>query len=242
MILVADPGTPWSEFCLRHADRVVALVGDAPVPSWVREQPELRGCDVLLVDCPVATSAEWLDALEPRAHHRIVRPTLHQDAARAGRRLAGCSVGLVLSGGGARALAHIGVIEELLAAGIEIDRVGGCSMGAFVGAMFALGMEPDEIDEGVTRGVKRRPLNDYHLPRYSIIRGERVGQIIERNLPGQIEEMPLDYFCVTADLLSGEQVVHRRGTLYTAVGTACRFPGWCRPTWTADRCWWTAGC
>jgi NTE family protein len=52
----------------------------------------------------------------------------------------------VLSGGGARAFSHIGVLEELTAAGITIDRVVGVSMGAFVGALFAMGADADEID------------------------------------------------------------------------------------------------
>ena len=76
------------------------------------------------------------------------------------RRLSGRSVGVVLSGGGARAFSHIGVLEELVAAGVEIDRVAGVSMGAFIGAMFALGMDAEEIDARCyEEWVRRRPLS-----------------------------------------------------------------------------------
>ena len=81
------------------------------------------------------------------------------------RRLCGRSVGIVLSGGGARAFSHIGVLEELLAAGVEIDRVAGVSMGAFVGALFAMGLDADEMDARCfEEWVQRRPLSDYTRP------------------------------------------------------------------------------
>ena len=61
------------------------------------------------------------------------------------RRLSGTSTGIVLSGGGARAFAHIGVLEELTAAGMTVDRIAGVSMGAFIGALFAMGHDADAI-------------------------------------------------------------------------------------------------
>ena len=67
------------------------------------------------------------------------------------RRLSGRSVGVVLSGGGARAFSHIGVLEELLAAGLEIDRVAGVSMGAFVGGLFAMGLDPTRSTRAASR-------------------------------------------------------------------------------------------
>ena len=71
--------------------------------------------------------------LDPIESH-VVRPARADlDLERLARRLSGRSVGIVLSGGGARAFSHIGVLEELTAAGVEIDRVAGVSMGAFIG-------------------------------------------------------------------------------------------------------------
>ena len=111
------------------------------------------------------------------------------------------------------------MIEKLVGAGIEIDRVRGTSMGSFIAAMFALGMDPDEIDAHCYETwVRKRPLTDYRVPRVSLIRGERVRNAPLSDLPGTIEELPRDFYEVTADLLSGEMVVHRRGPLYLAVG------------------------
>ena len=136
-------------------------------------------------------------------------------------------MGVVLSGGGARGFAHIGVLEELLAAGITIDRVGGCSMGAFVGALFAMGLEPQEIRARCREElVDRNPLGDYTLPLVSIVRGQRARAMMTRSFgSARIEELPRDYFCVSCDLLSSDLIVHRRGLLFEAVGASMCLPG-----------------
>ncbi len=150
-----------------------------------------------------------------------------EGARRLARRLAGRSVGVVLSSGGARGLAHIGVLEELLAAGIVIDRVGGCSMGAFVGAMFAMGMPPAEIHVRCHEElVARRPLGDYGVPTHSLLRGGRARGMLTRTFGERtIEELPREFVCVSCDLVSGEQVVHRSGVLAEAVGASMCLPG-----------------
>jgi EmrB/QacA subfamily drug resistance transporter len=239
LVLLARPGKPWADFCLRHADRVAVIAGDREVPGEIAARPELRGCFLLFAHSGTGPGrlADWLDALAPRAHHNL-RPGdgLEPSIAAAARRLAGRSVGLVLSGGGARAFAHIGVIEELLAAGVRFDRVGGVSMGAFIGAFLAAGMEPGEIDARChEEWVRRNPLNDYRVPRHSLIRGDKVRGVLRRNLPGAVEELPLDYYCTSGDLLTAELVVHRRGSLWEAVGASMNLPGLVPPSLLGDR-------
>jgi EmrB/QacA subfamily drug resistance transporter len=235
-LLVSPEEGAWRDFCLRHADRVALVAGDRAVPSEIPVS-RLTGCDLLFLSAGTERLGEWLDALEPRAHH-LLQPgvELNRTLGAAARRLAGRSIGLVLSGGGARGFAHIGAIEELLAAGFVIDRVGGCSMGAFLGAMFALGMDPEEIDARCyEEWVRRNPLSDYRLPRHSLIRGERVRAMLARNLPGTIEELRLDYFCVSGDLPTAELVVHRRGELWRAVGASMSLPGLVAPSLIGSR-------
>jgi len=220
----ADP--EWSTACLRQADRVLLLVSDAPAaPSLPLSV--LRGCDVALLEPAVRPGVgALLDGLAPRSTHRVARETFNSDVARLARRMSGRAVGLVLSGGGARGFAHIGVIEELLGAGIVIDRVGGTSMGAFVGALLAQGMDAAEIDARCyEEWVRRSPLGDYRLPRYSLLRGARALAMLERNLPGLIEDLPRSFYCVSADLIAAELVVHRRGELSTAVAASMCIPG-----------------
>ena len=108
--------------------------------------------------------------------------------------------------------------------------MGGCDTGALIGAMFAIGMEPDEIDARCyEEWVRRSPLSDYRIPRTSLLRGERVRALLERNLPGTIEELPREFFCVSGDLVSGGIVVHRRGGLAQAVLASMSLPGLISP-------------
>jgi NTE family protein len=147
---------------------------------------------------------------------------------RLARRLAGRSTGVVLSSGGARGFAHIGVLEELTTAGVEIDRVGGSSMGAFVGAMFAMGMSPAEIAARCREElIARRPLGDYALPITSLVRGGRALAMLARTFgrEPEIEELAREFFCVSSDLVTGEQVVHRSGPVAEAVAASMCLPG-----------------
>ena len=86
--------------------------------------PELQGCDLVVDPTPgQAHWPAWAAALDPAGSHLIRETELGADVARMARRLSGTSVGIVLSGGGARAFSHIGVLEELTAAGVTIDRI-----------------------------------------------------------------------------------------------------------------------
>jgi predicted acylesterase/phospholipase RssA len=223
--VTAVRGDAWLASSVPQADRTLIVLepGRLPIPDAPPAEL-LRGCDVVLLgaaDSPAVL--ELLDELSPRSTHRVRE---HEDVARLARRLTGHATGLVLSGGGARAFAHIGVIEELLAAGITIDRIGGASMGAFIGALLAQGMDAEEIDAVCYQEwVRRNPLGDYRLPRTSLIRGARVRALLERNLPGLIEDLPRSYYCVTTDIISAQLVVHRRGELATSVGASMSLPG-----------------
>jgi predicted acylesterase/phospholipase RssA len=221
--------TGWDEFCLRQADRVICLTGGA-VPDANARHIQLQGCD-LLVCAPRFGHLDLgpiVEALRPRVSH-VLRPgpAFERGVERLGRRLAERSIGVVLSGGGARGLAHVGVLEELLAAGIEIDRVAGCSMGAFIGAMFAMGLDPAAIKYHCEAElVRRNPLGDYTVPVYSIVRGKRGIDMLERVFgEATIEELDREFFAVSCDLVSGELVVHRRGRLVDAVAASMSLPG-----------------
>jgi predicted acylesterase/phospholipase RssA/CRP-like cAMP-binding protein len=233
VLLVADSAEDqdsWAHFCLRQADRLIAVVDERLPPAWVAGKRELHGCDVVFHQRPGKTIeiAAWLDALRPRAIHKVRGGgEFDGDVERLARRLAGRSVGLVLSGGGARGFAHVGVIAELLEAGVEIDRVGGCSMGAFVGALLAMELDPAEIKARCHEAmVVGRPLSDYTVPVVALLRGQRARAMLTAAFQEtRIEELPRDYFSVSCDLLLGELVVHRRGPLFEAVGISMCLPG-----------------
>ncbi|MCE3266642.1 MAG: conserved transrane transport protein [Solirubrobacterales bacterium] len=228
LLVGGDPSgsDPWTRFCLQQADRILA-VGRGGSASKA-PPAELHGCDLVAWDVERGSGAlaGWADALEPMETHAVHRSTMPEDAARMARRLAGRSLGIVLSGGGARAFSHIGVLEELDAAGLVIDRVAGVSMGAFIGAMYAMGMDGDEIDAHCfDEWVRRNPIGDYTLPRRALIRGERARAMLRRTYGTScIEELDRSFFSGSAELRSGELVVHRWGPLWDAVGTSFAIP------------------
>jgi len=218
----------WTRFCVRHADRVLAVI-DAPMPDGWDGPPGFTGADAVFT-CPAGVDVTgWLDRLSPRTTHRVL-PGSDGSVDVVARRLTGTSVGVVLSGGGARGLSHIGALEEILAAGIKVDRIAGCSFGSFIGGLYAQGMGIDEIDARChEEWVRRRPLNDYTMPRTSLIRGLKIRQMLARNFVGPIELTERHFFCVTTDVLTAELVVHRRGSLVHAIGGSMNLPGLAPP-------------
>ena len=238
VVLVAPlplPGDVWADFALRQADRILAVVDDARPPEWLAARPELRGCDLVCAGAD-GEAAAWLPALEPRRTHRLA-PADRDAAARSiARRISGRSVGLVLSGGGARGFAHIGAIAELAAAGVEIDRVGGCSIGALIGAAHAMGLDPQEIDAQIYEEfLRRNPLGDYAVPRHALYRGERIRAALMRHFDTRIEDLPRPFSCVSADLLGGNLVVHRTGPLAPSICASLSIPGVLPPVPMGDR-------
>ena len=143
--------------------------------------------------------------------------------ARLARLLTGRATGVVLSGGGARGFAHIGALRALHEAGVPIDAVGGTSIGAIIAALWATGMGYDEVVRRVRRTfVDVNPLNDYTMPVLSLVAGRKVGVLLRRELGDvDIEDLRLPFFCLSANLTTGQAAVHRR----EAVALASRLGG-----------------
>jgi NTE family protein len=228
VLLLGDGPPEWRSFATRQADRIVVLAGAwSPPRGESHEGAELVLCESV----PASSIGEWLDALRPRAHHLVEPQRVNEGARRAARRMAGRSLGVVLSGGGARGAAHIGVLAVLGESGFEVDRVGGCSIGSFVGAMAAAGWDPQRMrDVWREELALRSPFSDYTVPRASLIRGRRAEAMLRRVF-GELalEELPRSFFTVSADLVSSDLVVHRRGPAWEAVGTSMAIPGLAPP-------------
>jgi NTE family protein len=125
----------------------------------------------------------------------------------------------------------VGVLEVLRGEGIVIDRFGGCSMGAFVAAMAALGWEADRMLATCQDELARRaPFNDYTFPRHALIRARRAASMLRRVFGDvAVEQLARPLFTVSADLLSSRMVVHRTGPLIDAVGASMAIPGLAPP-------------
>jgi NTE family protein len=135
-------------------------------------------------------------------------------------------VGVALSGGGAAGMAHVGVLEELLAAGMEISCVAGTSAGAMVGAAFANGQLASFRDTmcALTRSRVLR-LFDPIWPQSGLLEGRRALELVRPHLGYTIESLPIPFAAVATDLHSGEEVVLCSGSVIEAVRASIAIPG-----------------
>ena len=137
----------------------------------------------------------------------------------------------VLSSGGARGLAHIGVIEELEAHGYHITSIAGCSMGALIGGVYAAGKlaEFREWMKTVDR-KKMLELTDFSLSLNHFVKGKRIIEAIMEFVPDvAIENLPIPYSAVATDLKDGREVVFSKGSLFEAIRASISLPSFYEP-------------
>jgi NTE family protein len=149
------------------------------------------------------------------------------DAARIARLICGRALSLVLSGGGARGFAHLGAIKALREHGIAIDAVGGTSIGAIMGAAVAADWSFEEMVEVFRRSfVSTNPLSDYTFPFVSMVSGRKVSRLLREAFGDRgIEDLPLPFFAVSANLTDGKVAVHRTGPLWQWLRASVAIPG-----------------
>lgn len=150
------------------------------------------------------------------------------------------NLGLALSGGGARGLAHIGVLQALENANIPIDFLAGTSMGGVIGAAYASGLSPDEIAEIAEEFKNQRMLwrlADPTLPRLSIFQGHRLLTFFEEKLRAQsFDDLRIPLTLVAVDLNSGEEAYLNSGPLAQAVRSTVSIPGLLAPVEDDGKC------
>lgn len=245
VLLLADPTpSPWTQRCIRNADELL-LLADATQPPTVHatERVCLDGGQVrseaaeLLVllqppdrACPRGTAA-WL-ARRPVTGHLHIRPESERDHARLARMLSRRAIGLVLAGGGARGFAHLGVWRALHAQGIEIDYVGGTSIGALMATLIAADVPVERVIDIARRAFGSNPTSDYNLlPLVSLIKGRRVRTAIGGALdelvggPIDIEDLWKPFFCVATNYSQAREQDIRRGDLARGLLASCAIPG-----------------
>jgi NTE family protein len=226
----------WTQHCLRQADRVVLLAEATRAPSFVPatfeavlNNPRRAPIELVLYrDQSVSPSqtAALLKLFEVTQHHHI-RRQVPRDFRRLARMLTGRAIGLVLSGGGARAYAHIGAVRALREAGFELDLIGGASMGAIIGGGVALEWDDQLLRESFRAAFTvDNPAGDYTFPLISLARGRRTTALLRSHFGNAlIEDCPIPYYCVSANLTTTQLKVHRNGLLWLATRASCAIPG-----------------
>lgn len=143
----------------------------------------------------------------------------------------------MLSTGGARGLAHIGAIDELLERGYNIRSVAGTSMGALVGGMYAAGRLEDFREWMLTVDRKRiLSLLDFSIGQNHIVKGDRIIEAMKSVVPDvRIEDLEIPYCAVATDVVSGTEVVFNHGSLYEAIRASISLPLFFSPVRIDDK-------
>jgi len=140
---------------------------------------------------------------------------------------------LVLGGGGARGLAHIGVLRALQEAGLRVRAIAGCSMGGIVGAFHAAGYTPDEMEQ-VARGIRYESLLSFG-ELGGIVGGEGLANLLAEHLPERMEDLDVDLLMTAVDVQKGELVVLNDGGLVPALRATSALPGLISPVRLGER-------
>jgi NTE family protein len=244
VLYCAEPSDDaWTKLCLRQADRVLLIASSASrdAPSkWLADQlSQLRQpLDLALLHDTGAISGRAAERWRERLRLDVIchiRRYNAEDVARLARLLRGAAVGLVLSSGGARGFAHLGVVRALREAKIPIDLIGGCSMGAITGAAVALEWDDFEIKERLRHAfAKSNPVNDYTIPFLALTKGQKLVRLLKEQFGSiHIENLWRPYFCVSTNLSAGTLTVHRHGTLTQALQASASIPGLLPPVMIA---------
>jgi len=156
------------------------------------------------------------------------------DLRRLAREIGQCRIGLALSSGGAKGLAHVGVIQVLEENGIEVDVIAGCSMGAYVAAIWGYGCDGKAMEK-LAREVEGRwgvwrLVDPAFPPREGFIRGQAVKKRLQRTIGDvQFSELQRPIRVVATNLYTLDRVVFSSGDVASAVHASVAIPGVCAP-------------
>jgi NTE family protein len=242
LVLYETDSTPsaWTRRCLRQADEVwlMGMTGASPKLSD-NERECLSGASTLsrarqTLILLHPSGAEWasgtpefLAARPCVTRHYHVRTGYPKDVQRLARFMTGTAIGLVLAGGGARGLAHIGVFRALEEARIPVDSVGGSSIGSVLAACVACDWGWEQIFERNRHVFLSKPTSDFNfLPFVSLLAGRKLDRILAGSFGDrQIEETWRPFFCVSSNYTKAREEVHAHGNLKRAILASMAIPG-----------------
>jgi lysophospholipid hydrolase len=234
LLEVGDSAGPWANRALGMADRVLIVV-----PPDLTDA-ECEQLDLLLGGCPVAVRRTVVLLHPPEVSTPTGAARLREafgaddvfnlvsdsaaDAGRLARGATGRANALVLSGGGGRGFAHIGVYRALNELGFPVDLVGGTSIGAIMGLVIANGMTPDQIVEWAQQHFPK--VLDYTIPFVSLIKGDRIARSARETFGDRdIEDLWRTCFAVSTDLTTSRLHIHDRGSVVVTIRATSAIPG-----------------
>jgi len=144
-------------------------------------------------------------------------------------------LGLALGGGGARGMAHIGILKALEKADIQFNVVTGTSVGSLVGALTAAGRSAAEIEEAA-RDIAWSDLASIAVPKLGLVKSKKLEETLERLIGSDdIQSLKMPYAAVATDIVTAEEVVFTDGPVAEAVRASCSVPVVFEPIKVRDR-------
>lgn len=201
---------------------IVVLLPDQPDPV------AYKAADLADTIVTIGEPPPWVSASESKREVLATTGSMN-DLWRLARRLTNSTVGLALSSGGSRGLAHLGVLKVFLEENIPIDMVAGTSAGAWFGAFFAAGWSSERYDQFAEEIKQATKLSNWDFnipPRTGIVKGRRArDRVIAASLEGRnFEDLDMPFYAVAADILTGEEVVFDSGPLADAIRASLSVP------------------
>ncbi len=137
-------------------------------------------------------------------------------------------IGIALSGGSARGISHIGVLQVLEELGVKFSAISGCSMGAIIGAIYSLGINLEEVINFIKTTDWRGFLlfSAFGLSRAGVLNDKRVDEVLTKFLGNKtFDDCVIPFCCVAVDIITGKKHVINSGSLKEAVRASISVPG-----------------
>ncbi len=220
-------------------DHVLLILPDQPF-SEANALADVARKALGLSDCAVSFGPPppWIQNAIP-AGRLLACDGSPESIQRIARRLTGRTVGLALSSGGSRTIAHIGVVQVLRQADIPIDMIAGSSGGALFGALIAAGWSDQKLVEFARRLGSFNTFRNWDInlpPRAGLIKGRRARDLINGWLEGRhFSDLEIPLSVVATDIATGQEVIFDSGLVADAVRASISIPGVADPWYYHDR-------
>ena len=232
LIYQADPSwNKWTEACLARTDKILWIADATQSPEASRFERRIKQASLSLnhashelvllhpsrAQPPIGTR-RWLENRDLSRHYHIAS-NYPGDIQRLARFLTGNAIGVALSGGGFRSSVQMGILHAMMEGGIPVDIIGGTSGGALIGGNFSQIISLDEFQPLSVEAYEQfKGTRKLTLPFISLYAGRKFTRAIKALSRGKyIEDLWIDFFCLSLSLVRGKLVMHTKGPMWEAI-------------------------
>lgn len=239
LVYVVTKKDEWATRCIRQADKILLIgqYGEDPSVGKIEQQLFTKKTQmspaielVLLAGDNVKHLVgvnEWIRQRELSNHYKV-RLSRQDDLSRLVRLVTGNALGLILSGGGALSLAHVGTLRALHEENIVVDYIGGASMGSLVAGLHAMEVDIETMTEMLIQQLtKFQSSLDFTFPMIALIRAKNLDNLLSSSIGKnvKIEDLWQKFFCVSTNITTNSLEVHEKNLLWRSIRASIALPG-----------------